>query len=445
MIHSRLAIVVSSDATSLEVASTAIADAWAAERQGTITVTAPPASIWPFTHPLAIERPPAPAIIRLTAIHEAFINRQTASTRLVTTQPAYLMQVWLDAIADRDVLLLATADKATLAEHAPEVLAKRGPFAEAAIHNVDENGIEYHSTGCCEATGSARQIEDAAEATGATALLVRAFRVADPAERLALCVRTLQEERTPPALVATASAFMEANDLLAAERNLDEALAHAPEWAAAHFERGKLWLRVDDMERASESFRATTERLPGFVSAWANLGATLGELGRPQQALAAFEHALRGDPTSHQALNNIGVVNRELGNLAESESAFRRVVQLAPDLAYGHYNLGHTLFLQGRYQTALSAYVEGQKRDGDRNPVQASRLALCRLAAGDASGALRELQRAMSGLPREYRQQLLADTSAIAWALLTHRPELAGWKQVNDWLTGELAKVRGAT
>jgi tetratricopeptide (TPR) repeat protein len=199
------------------------------------------------------------------------------------------------------------------------------------------------------------------------------------------------------------------------------------------------------MERASDSFRATTKRLPGFASGWANLGATLGELDRPQEALAAFEHALRADPTSHQALNNIGVVNRELGNLTESEAAFRRVVQLAPDLAYGHYNLGHTLFLQGRYQAALSAYVEGQKRDVDRNPVQASRLALCRLAAGDATGALRELQHAMSGLPREYKQQLLADTNAISWALLTHRPELAGWKQVNDWLTGELAKAGGAT
>ena len=67
---------------------------------------------------------------------------------------------------------------------------------------------------------------------------------------------------------------------------------------------------------------------------------------------------------------------------------------LAPDLAFGYYNLGHTLFLQGRYQVALSAYVEGQKRDAERNPVQASRLALCRLAAGDPDGALSELRRA---------------------------------------------------
>jgi tetratricopeptide (TPR) repeat protein len=271
-------------------------------------------------------------------------------------------------------------------------------------------------------------------------LLTQAVRVADPAERLALCVQALDYGRVAPALLATASACMEVNDLEAAARELDEAVEQAPEWAAGHFEQGKLWLRLDDMDRASRSFRAAAERLPTFAAAWGNLGAALGELDRAEEALEAFNQALRGDPANPQALNNVGVVNRELGNLAESEAAFRRVTELAPDLAFGYYNLGHTLFLQGRYQVALSAYVEGQKRDPERNPVQASRLALCRLAVGDGTGAIRDLQRATSGLPRDYRQQLLADTNSIAWALLTHRPELPGWKQVNDWLSGQLAR-----
>ena len=116
------------------------------------------------------------------------------------------------------------------------------------------------------------------------------------------------------------------------------------------------------------------------------------------------------------------------------------MLELAPDLAFGYYNLGHTLFLQGRYQAALGAYVEGQKRDRARNPVQASRLAICRLATGDAPGALAELQRATGGLPHDYRQQLLADTQSIALALLTHKPDLPGWQQVNDWLARERAR-----
>jgi Tfp pilus assembly protein PilF len=264
-----------------------------------------------------------------------------------------------------------------------------------------------------------------------------AFRAPDPTERLAMCVAALNEGRTPAALVATASVCIEVNDFEAAARDLDEALQHAPDWAAAHYERGKLWLRADDMVKASESFRRVTELLPGFGPAWGNLGATLGELDRPQEALAAFERALALDPSSPQALNNVGVVRRELGRLGESEAAFRQVIQLTPGMAFGHYNLGHTLFLQGRFRAALSAYTEGQTRDREKNPVQASRLALCKLATGDAAGALRELQRATAGLPREYRQQLLGDTSAILWALVTEHPELRQWQNVHEWLTNE--------
>jgi hypothetical protein len=96
--------------------------------------------------------------------------------------------------------------------------------------------------------------------------------------------------------------------------------------------------------------------------------------------------------------------------------------------------------LSGRFHAALSAYAEGQARDPDKNPVQASRLALCKIATGDSAGALRELQRAANGLPREYRRQLLGDTSAILWALVTQHPELDGWQPVHAWLAAEMNK-----
>ena len=132
------------------------------------------------------------------------------------------------------------------------------------------------------------------------------------------------------------------------------------------------------------------------------------------------------------------MVRRDLGRLTDAEAAFRQVIELQPDLAFGHYNLGHTLFLQGRFQTALSAYAEGQALDPEKNPVQASRLALCKVATGDAEGALRELQRATGGLPRDYRRQLLSDTSAILFALVTQQPGMTGWQLVHAWMASEL-------
>jgi tetratricopeptide (TPR) repeat protein len=393
-------------------------------------VAAPPAAAWPFVYPLSVDLPPGSVTIEVPDLHEAFINHQAAGTRLVTTQATYLMLAWEDAIGDRDVVMTATADREALERHAPELLARSGLFGEVVIEEPGPSGT----------APSPERPREAPAPAAAVRLLQAAVRADNPAERLALCVRALDEARTPAALVATASVCMEVNDLESAARDLDAAIEKAPDWAAAHFERGKLWLRLDDMERASQAFRAAASRMPRFTSAWSNLGATLGELDRPAEALEAFTKALACDPASAQTHNNIGVVSRELGRLVESEAAFRRVLDLVPDLAFGYYNLGHTLFLQGRYQAALGAYAEGQKRDPERNPVQATRLAMCRLATGDARGALEELQRATSALPREYRQQLLADTQSIAWALLTHRPDLAGWQDVHDWLTREQAR-----
>ena len=350
-------------------------------------IDAPHPSEWPFRYPLCPELPPEPVVVRAYAVDDAVVNAQPIGARLVTTQRAYLDAEWESA----------------LARHGAATLEAAPGQSESITHP-----------------------------------LAIAFRLADPEERLEMCVDTLEGGRTPPVLVATASVCMEVNSLEAAARDLDEALALAPEWAAAHYERGKLWLLSDDMLKAAESFQRAADLLPRFASAWANLGGTLGELDRPEEAMAAFERALELEPASAQALNNAGVVRRELGRLPESEAAFREVVKLTPELAFGHYNLGHTLFLQGRFQAALSAYAEGQARDPEKNAVQASRLALCKVATGDGTGALRELQRATAGMPRENRQQLLGDTSAILWALVTQNPELQGWQAVHEWLTKEL-------
>lgn len=346
----------------------------------------PPSCEWPFRYPLCPELPAGDVELRALDVDDAYVNEQIG-TQLVTTQKPYLDAEW----------------SAALSAHGSATLVA--------------------TPGCSRSIGHP---------------LARAFRLKDPAERLAICIDVMKDGRAPAVLVATASVCVEVNDLDAAARDLDEALSQAPRWAAAHYERGKLWLRADDMLQASASFQRAADLLPGFGAAWSNLGGTLGELDRPGEALAAFERALALDPSNPQALNNVGVVRRELGRLAESEAAFRTVIQLMPTMAFGHYNLGHTLFLQGRFQAALSAYAEGQSRDAEKNPVQASRLALCKVATGDAAGALSELQRMAPGLPREYRQQLLGDTSAILWAVVTQHPELQGWQPVHEWLTNEL-------
>ena len=176
-------------------------------------------------------------------------------------------------------------------------------------------------------------------------------------------------------------------------------LRSAPEWAAAHFERGKLWLRADDMERASESFRAAADRMPRFGSAWANLGATLGRArsagggagGVRAGARRAIRRAIRRSTTSAWSGASWASSPSPRPRFAASSSS-RRIWRLAITISATRCSCRAVI------RRRSSAYVEGQKRDPERNPVQATRLAMCRLATGDARGAIGELRRAISGL-----------------------------------------------
>jgi tetratricopeptide (TPR) repeat protein len=180
--------------------------------------------------------------------------------------------------------------------------------------------------------------------------------------------------------------------------------------------------------------------MPTFSAAFSNLGATLGELAEPAAALEAFRQALAHDPRGFTILNNIGVVCRELGRLDESAAALRDVVAINPGFVFGHYNLGHTLFLAGQYREALAAYEEGQRRDPQRNRRQGCRLAVVRFANGDTAGAERDLWQSVDGAPREEREDLLLEAYEIVQALMTQHPALAAERPFVERIGAEIAK-----
>jgi tetratricopeptide (TPR) repeat protein len=194
------------------------------------------------------------------------------------------------------------------------------------------------------------------------------------------------------------------------------------------------------MERARAAFQQAADLMPTFSAAFSNLGATLGELDQPHAAVAAFSRALEHDPESFTILNNVGVVNRDLGRLDESERALARVTAIAPGFVFGHYNLGHTRFLRGDYEGARRAYEEGQRRDPEKNRRQGCRLAMVRFALDDIDGAERDLWRFADQAPADERQDLLLEAYEIAQALVRAHPNLTARQALIDRIASELTE-----
>jgi tetratricopeptide (TPR) repeat protein len=427
----------------LIVGGTAVDRRHAARRHvpGTHSVFVADAATLPFTLVSAISLPAPPRAVVIDEVQCAFPDRQAGGTRLVLTQSLYLLQKWVDLL-DEDDRIITTADRAALEQCAPEFLQARGCWSAFAITDVGA-GDRGPGASRSEDDGSASASPEpqAPSPFPIAGMLARAFASSDSAERLRLCREAVSHDpECEVARLALASACRETGDGAGAREALDRAAAFAPEWEAVFYESGKLSLVYDDLPRARDAFQRAADLMPSFSAAFSNLGATLGELGEPAAALAAFRQALAHDPLGFTILNNIGVVSRELGRLGESEAAFRRVIAINPQFVFGHYNLGHTLFLAGRYRDAIDAYEEGQRRDPQQNRRQGCRLAVVRFATGDTAGAERDLWGCADAAPPGEREDLLLEAYEIVHALLTQLPALAAQRPFLDRIGAELAK-----
>ncbi len=83
-------------------------------------------------------------------------------------------------------------------------------------------------------------------------------------------------------------------------------------------------------------------------------GADAGEVQGRLAALGASDEPELPDEASRQF--RMGVVNFDLDRLVTAEQAFARVVEVAPEFAFGHYNLGVTLVAAGRNEAAANSF-----------------------------------------------------------------------------------------
>lgn len=378
------------------------------------------ASLWPFERApgslaaaasgSAAAGGPRTRVVWVRDLARAFPAGQHGGTRLILTQSSYHVQRWLDWLRGRPgTYVVAEAGRSALERGAPEAFARRGPWSRIAL--VD--AAAPHDA----ASAAPRQLPEAAtvDAPG----LHDAFEQPDPLLRLERSAAAAALAPTNPALLlALASAQMEVGAVEDALDTNDRALALAPDWEAVHFERGKIWLRIDDAGRAAEAFAAAADLMPALAAAASNLGAALAELDRPDDALAALRRALVHDPYAHTTINNIGVVLRDRGQLEQAEAAFRQAIALAPRFVFGRYNLAHTLFLERRFADAVGTYERAFDLDAQQSPRQRCRLALALAASGRPDEAIDTMHQAVVRLGEPAAAEALSEADETLEALL---------------------------
>jgi len=107
---------------------------------------------------------------------------------------------------------------------------------------------------------------------------------------------------------------------------------------------------------AIELGRGLVAHQPDLAPAWQLVGACARSLGRPAEALAAFEMACRLQPEDPAAHSNLGIACRDAGQTERAERHYREALRLAPAAADAHNNLAIVLHGQKRLDEAAASF-----------------------------------------------------------------------------------------
>jgi tetratricopeptide (TPR) repeat protein len=97
-------------------------------------------------------------------------------------------------------------------------------------------------------------------------------------------------------------------------------------------------------------------KVPTNYFAQSNYGGLLVGEGRLEEAVTAFEAALRVKPDYANARNNLGNALLQLGRTEQAVPHLERALALAPDDATVHYNYANALLLRGQAEEAMAHY-----------------------------------------------------------------------------------------
>jgi tetratricopeptide (TPR) repeat protein len=114
---------------------------------------------------------------------------------------------------------------------------------------------------------------------------------------------------------------------------------------------------------AESRTRALLGHYPDFGFGWKLLGGTLQMQGK--DALHVFQKVVDLMPNDAEAHYNLGVILKSKGQLNQAATSYQRAITLKPEYAEAHSNLGNTLKDLGRLDDAITHYRRAIKIQPD--------------------------------------------------------------------------------
>jgi tetratricopeptide (TPR) repeat protein len=113
----------------------------------------------------------------------------------------------------------------------------------------------------------------------------------------------------------------------------------------------------DLLPQAVENYRQAIELAPEWIDAHINLGVALYQLGKAEEARAAFAAAVQLDPLNGISRYNLGCVLEEQGEFEQAIDHLRRAARAMPAHADVHFNLALAYEKHGERHLARTEWI----------------------------------------------------------------------------------------
>ena len=181
-------------------------------------------------------------------------------------------------------------------------------------------------------------------------------------------------DNSPSILFYIANSYYFNNDLNKSLQYLDKIISINSQYAEVWHNRGVILVELGRYEEALAAYDKATQINPQFAEAWNNKGGILDNLGMYEEALTAYDKATQINSQFAIAWNNKRVILFKLGRYEDVLVASDKATQINPQDAAAWNNKGVILFKLERYEEALNAsdkatqinpqYAEGWNNKG---------------------------------------------------------------------------------
>lgn len=235
-------------------------------------------------------------------------------------------------------------------------------------------------------------------------------------------------------IIARGRQAFDRRDYAAALADFRDVLAERPEFADVRHLTGVCLSFVGQPEAALEEFDRALELNPGYIEAHLNKALTLNELGRFDEARAAFEAAWQAEQKSGGPFSSpvtallanahaeVGDLYMEAGDPRKAAEQYRSALEMRPRFADIRNKLGKALLEAGELEQAESEL--GTALQDNPNFVAARiNLGLVKYRRGAKDEALRDWETALQAAPGN--AQARAFLTMFGRSAATERPRPA--------------------